>query len=984
MIRLAGRLARAGWYLAWIMIVVLGAPWTLVRFFGDPLPRAVPDSQQLADWINNPLAGHRSQQALAIVLWLAWAGFVVVLAMETYATIARARLPRIRLATPLHGVAAGMVGATVTALSGAAAHAAPPPAPPVDAVATIPDPTATATPDSLVRAAAAPATTPSTYTVVAGDRLTAIAERFLADPDAYPRIAHLNPQWQTRDPRFPDHIEPGWVLALPSDVRDRGPCPHARGRVQLGTPTTPNPEQPGTAVTDPELPRQPALPTPATQGPAAPAVPVAKPAEHGAEPDADRPASHGGTLAGAGLLTTLLVRAVTAARRRSQPHYPAGIAQPTPHGGRTERRLLAAQRPTDVDRLDQALRDLAATVAGRDVHPDVFGVRVSGGDVHLLLTGAAAPVPAPWLDEGHQWLLPAHHELTAPQPGPVPPLPALATVGSRSGRHLLLDLERLGTLSVGGNPERAHELLTYIACELALSVWSDHVGVELAGFGDTADLIAELNPERVIVRRDPAAAVAELRTLLAVDAGAGAEPLDTFSVRLCGEPADPRVLLIARPDEHVRAELAALDHDLARPGRRCGIAAVATLRTPPVGAAGVTVTDDGVVQVELPWLRLSTDAAALPATELEPLAELMRFARLTEAPTAAAPVVQWSAEVDPVVAVPRLFDPAFTPELAAAPQPGDAGEPVAASTSDTAAAAVAAVDLHDSNLDDDLAAWHDPRSSRPKVAVLGRVHIDSPLEYATDPADRQRHRRHRRLADELAVFLLSRPHRSARREQIEDALWYGEPVNAVTSRGVVTGLRARLGTQPDGTPWLSDTGGRPGAPYQLHPGVLFDWNLFIRLRERAARHAGTATAAGDLHAALRLVRGVPFDDAKDSTGHRQTYTWLPESPVGVGRIVPAITDVAHRLAQYHLTGHRLAHADTAAVRWAVGQGWLADPHRGTDELWLDLMRAEKADQHNAALHNLLDELLKNRDVEVAEELPHPTYQALRDLLPDRA
>ena len=229
------------------------------------------------------------------------------------------------------------------------------------------------------------------------------------------------------------------------------------------------------------------------------------------------------------------------------------------------------------------------------------------------------------------------------------------------------------------------------------------------------------------------------------------------------------------------------------------------------------------------------------------------------------------------------------------------------------------------------------------MAILGRVHIDSPLEHATDPADRQRHRRHRRLADELAVFLLSRPHRSARREQIEDALWYGEPVNAVTSRGVVTGLRARLGTQPDGTPWLSDTGGRPGAPYHLHPGVLFDWNLFTRLRERAARHTGTATAAGDLHAALRLVRGLPFDDAKDSTGHRQTYTWLPESPIGVGRIVPAITDVAHRLAQHHLTPH-LTHADTAAVRWAVNQGWLADPHRGTDEMWLDLMRADKADQ----------------------------------------
>ena len=265
-------------------------------------------------------------------------------------------------------------------------------------------------------------------------------------------------------------------------------------------------------------------------------------------------------------------------------------------------------------------------------------MRVNAGDVHLLLTDPAAPVPAPWLDEGSQWVLPAYHELATSEPGPVPPLPALATVGSRSGRHLLLDLERLGTLSIGGNPERAHELLTYVACELALSVWSEHVRVELAGFGDDADLIAELNPDRVVIRRNPADAVAELRTLLAVDTATSAELLDTFGVRLRGEPADPRVLLIARPDEQVRAELAALDRDLSAAGRRCGIAAVATLRTPPVGRGALILTDDGAVQVDLPWLRLSTDAAALPAAELEPLAEIMRFARATT-PNASSPGV---------------------------------------------------------------------------------------------------------------------------------------------------------------------------------------------------------------------------------------------------------------------------------------------------------------------------------------------------------
>jgi hypothetical protein len=968
MIALVGRLARAGWSLFWVLVVVVGAPWALIGFFGNPLPRAVPDAQDLADWVNNPLAGDRSLKALAILLWAAWAVFVVVLAMETYAAISGARLPRIRLATPLHGVAAGMVGATATALtSAAAAHAAPPPPQPVAAVATIPDPAPSL--DSPARPMAAPAAAAPTYTVVAGDRLSAIADRFLGNPDAYPRIAALNPQWQARDPRFPDHIEPGWELLLPPDASDRGPRTHAHGHLSASEPTSPTDHS---DRADPQLPPRPTQPTAPTTGTPPAGAGTTTDSANAEEPGPDGYSGSHGTLAGAGLLTALLVRAVTAARRRAQPFYAPGVAQPTPRGGRTERRLLAAQRPTDVDRLDHALRDLAAILADRTVRPDVFGVRVNGGDVHLLLTDPAAAVPAPWLDEGQQWVLPAYHELTAAEPSAVPPLPALATVGSRSGRHLMLDLERLGTLSIGGNPERAHELLTYIACELALSVWSQHVLVELAGFdSDDAALIAELGPDRVTVRRDPADAVAQLRTLLAVDTATGPEPLDTFGVRLRGEPADPRVLLIARPDEGVRAELAALDRDLAAAGRRCGIAAVATLRTPPVGRSAVILTDDGAVQVELPWLRSATDAAALPAAELEPLAEIMRFARTTTPP---APQAQWSPTVDRVTAVPRLFDPTFTPEPEpAAPEPAD--DLASPSTSDDGSVEV---DARDPDLDGDLAAWHDPTSHRPKVAILGRVHIDTPSDRTTDPTEVQRHRRHRRLADELAVFLLSRPDTCARREQIEDALWSGEPVNAVTSRGVVTGLRARLGTQADGSPWLSDTGGRPGTPYQLHPAVLFDWHLFTRLRERAARRAGTADAATDLHAALQLVRGVPFDDAKDSTGHRQTYTWLPESPIGAGRIVPAISDVAHRLAQHHLT-----HADTAAVRWAVNQGWLADPYRGTDELWLDLMRAEKTDQHSAALHNLLDELLKTRDVDVPEELPHPTYQALRELLPDR-
>jgi DNA-binding SARP family transcriptional activator/nucleoid-associated protein YgaU len=75
------------------------------------------------------------------------------------------------------------------------------------------------------------------YVVLEGDRLGAIAERFLGHFAAYERIRDANTDLMPSrtGPRGPDHIQPGWQLTLPIGARDHGRIPHATGRAHHHT-----------------------------------------------------------------------------------------------------------------------------------------------------------------------------------------------------------------------------------------------------------------------------------------------------------------------------------------------------------------------------------------------------------------------------------------------------------------------------------------------------------------------------------------------------------------------------------------------------------------------------------------------------------------------------------------------------------------------------------------------------------------------------
>ena len=623
-----------------------------------------------------------------------------------------------------------------------------------------------------------------------------------------------------------------------------------------------------------------------------------------------------------------------------------------------------------MERLDLALRHLTAALADHPHPPDIIGARLAAGDVHLLLAADAATPPELWLDEGNHWVLPASTPL------PILPvtdraLPTLTAIGSRAGRHLLLDLERHATLTITGDAERATALLRYMVCELACNTWSEDAEILIAGFNDDeAAWLKELNPSRVFITASISDAAAQLRrqvtaTRRALDA---LDLPDTLHGRLRGVAVDawtPHVLLVANPDPYAHGVLTALHRELAAAGR-CGAAVVAAAPAgPPIGAAAITVAADATLTIAVTHLRSSTTAAGLPAAELEKVAEILRLARTTDLPTApddpeptpAATPAGPNGPSDPdntdaADLIRNLYDPNQWP-------PTNATLPVVSQRGAAGMTPPPAAD--DSTLEEDLATWAADDANPPRIAILGPVEVAA----AGIPPDKRK-----ALHAEIAVYLAAHP-RGASQWELGDALW-PNGINDNSVRVFAAGLRRWLGRTPDGDAWLPDAR-HTNSVYQLQAGYLLDWHLLRRLTTRA-RQRGKA-GIDDLRAALALVRGRPLAGTDSLHNGRNQYSWLGESDINPPHILAVIVDTAHHLAQLYLEA-----GDTAGARWAVHQSWIADPDRGHDEPWLDLMHAEHIDGNRAELRQLGEQLLRARDAEVPEDLAPATFREMDGLL----
>ena len=208
-------------------------------------------------------------------------------------------------------------------------------------------------------------------------------------------------------------------------------------------------------------------------------------------------------------------------------------------------------------------------------------------------------------------------------------------------------------------------------------------------------------------------------------------------------------------------------------------------------------------------------------------------------------------------------------------------------------------------------------------------------------------------------------HRIEDPSKLDMALWPERAVSVKTRTQAVVRARPWLGTDADGEPRLSK--GYRGE-FHLASSVLLDWDLFQELAKRGM--SAGAESAEDLAAALRLVRGKPFEKIPE---HR--YAWVAETFLEQD-IPVAVVDVAHRLAELLRDA-----GDVKGARDAARTAQIVD--RYDERPWRDLLEAEHALGNTRAVQSLISDLQTTLEVDVDDELDPGTNEVISRVLPRR-
>ncbi len=304
-----------------------------------------------------------------------------------------------------------------------------------------------------------------------------------------------------------------------------------------------------------------------------------------------------GALAGATLLATGVAGHLLSTRRRHLRGATAhsSVVPPAPEAASTISAVAAGSDELAMARLELALRALAGQLGRSGSESRPLAVRRRADALEILLDRPAA-LGAPWRPgrDDVRWELPATAaltELTDDARAVAPPCPALVGLGrDLEGAELFVDLEALGTLSVGEAPAAA-DALRLLAATLAVTPLAD--GLRLVVVGD--DVAAVQGRHEVEVVADLAAAIATAEAHTAAIARVTGGAPSTFRLRTVAghESWEPVVVVLTEP---VRD-----DADLARLRRLAeshrGVAVVG------VGLPGaehsVIAGSDGLVRMPL-------------------------------------------------------------------------------------------------------------------------------------------------------------------------------------------------------------------------------------------------------------------------------------------------------------------------------------------------------------------------------------------------
>jgi hypothetical protein len=778
-----------------VVAIVVGVPAALTYTLGLPIPRTLPTREALTAEIE-PLTVLR---ILSVVVWLAWAHFVVCLVVEWHAERRAAGVPgRVPLGARSQPAARRLVAAMLlltgagTIVTSAAATDRGVPDRPAPATATAggtsraadagrrvadAQPAASAVP--AARAAGRVDQVKKLYDVKPPrgrhyDTLWGIAERYLGDGLRYKEIYSLNRGRLQPDGRTlskPDLIHPGWVLEMPSDA-----------------------DGPGLRVIEP-------MAVPA-KGSGAPGSTARESQRAGAGAvSAEVAQDERGSLdLGRGLFgASLLAAGLAVALRKRRGPYGGSPANDDNAAAEVGLRLAADEAGADF--VDRALRHLsAALVAEQRAMPEVYAAVLDDERLVVRFTPAVAvPPPGPWTanDDQRGWVLErSQADAIEPGSGVLAPFPGLATFGRHAGQLVLLDLEAApGVISIGGDDAVAREVVASVAVELATNLWSDDVRVTMVGFGDDLSAIA---PGRLRHVDSLAEALAEAEARHERQRGAlltsGLESvLRGRQLRRDQRLCEPQFLILsAPPSPEEAARLSALVSEQR--------AAVGAVTVGDVAAARWRFVVDGQGILDTVLLGITLDAQRLPVAHYREVVALFEGADVTAAA--------------PVVALPRPDRSGDDPGPAG---PGSAVRPVPS----------AHLDLG--------------RPQPVEVRLLGDLQVNAPGAIDAGRLD---------LAREVVAFVVLQP-TGAHPTVLASAVWPRGASDAVTG-ATMAHVQEWLGRDDSGRHRfrLGDNG-----RWQLSDDVRSDWDVF---RSLVAGARGDLEEQ-QLVEALRLVRGPAWE-----------------------------------------------------------------------------------------------------------------------------
>ena len=280
----AARVLKGLGSLALLAALVGGIPWALSHFVGWPLPHRVPTAALIGRALERQgIPAQALVDALAVVVWFAWASLVASIVVEIPAALSGRRARRFPVAGIFQPVAGRLVAAVVIGALGVAARPVihtgtvplaarlPRPATPASATVVLAGAASTTGTGAPVQTDTAPSpgpdpppastAPPAVYVVQRGDTLWGIAERELGDPLRWSEIFALNegrPQPDGTALTDPHWIDPGWTLLLPATTTAGPPAaapvtaPPGGGPQASVSPAAASPQEPASTTPAPE------------------------------------------------------------------------------------------------------------------------------------------------------------------------------------------------------------------------------------------------------------------------------------------------------------------------------------------------------------------------------------------------------------------------------------------------------------------------------------------------------------------------------------------------------------------------------------------------------------------------------------------------------------------------------------------------------------------------------------------------------------